>query len=510
MASSAPATRSTATTGPKVSARPELHVVGDTLEQGGLEEQRPEIGAGSTTGEHRDPLGDGIVDMTRHRLELLRAHQRAHVDVPLEAGSEAHACHPLDQRRHERVVDGVLHVEALDADAQLAGVGEAAADRTLHGSVEIGVGEHDHRVLAAELTRERDEAPPALLGHDASGGGGAGEHDVVDGVDERCAELGAGPGDDPEQVVRETRFEEQVHDGESGERGLRVGFEDDAVPGQQGRDGIADGQRDRVVPRADDADQALGLVVHDGTGQEWKGTLAARRSQEPSRRVGVVAGRDGDVEGLLERAEAGLAGLDLGEVEQFGLPFEHEVVEAQDDLATLGHGTTSPVLLCGPGAPSGRRHIVGDAHRHLADERAVERRVRRPGVPVGHGRDRGGQPLQPGPIDPVGDGPVGPSARAVRPDVDDLSHVDHGLAPSRRATPATTHPSGVAPTTAQGRTHPGTRSPSDGSSTSGVGPGQGRGRARSGAPAEGISAVVAGLSHAWATPTHPRAGGASS
>ena len=58
--------------------------------------------------------------------------------------------------RQELVVDGRLDVDALDRDARLAGVLQPGEDRGVRGALEVGVGAHDHRVLAAEL-----EAAPA-------------------------------------------------------------------------------------------------------------------------------------------------------------------------------------------------------------------------------------------------------------------------------------------------------------------------------------------------------------
>ena len=62
----------------------------------------------------------------------------------------------LGEKREELVVDGLLDVDALDRDAGLARVADPVGDGGVDGALEVGVGEHDHRVLAAEL-----EARPA-------------------------------------------------------------------------------------------------------------------------------------------------------------------------------------------------------------------------------------------------------------------------------------------------------------------------------------------------------------
>ena len=50
-----------------------------------------------------------------------------------------------------------MHVDPLDAAAALAGVVERAVDQLLDSRVEVGVGAHIGRVLAAELEADADE-----------------------------------------------------------------------------------------------------------------------------------------------------------------------------------------------------------------------------------------------------------------------------------------------------------------------------------------------------------------
>ena len=83
--------------------------------------------------------------------ELLGADERAHVGAEVEPGAEAHPAQRLGELRDEGVVDGVVHVEPLDADAELAAVGADAAHGAAHGGAEAGVGQHEQRVLAAQL-----------------------------------------------------------------------------------------------------------------------------------------------------------------------------------------------------------------------------------------------------------------------------------------------------------------------------------------------------------------------
>ena len=179
------------------------HVLGDAGQQRGLVEVGAEVGAGAPAGQHLGALGDGVVDVAGDLRELVGAAQRAHVGAEVEAGAEAHVAQGLGEARHEGVVDGVVHVEALDADAELAAVGADAAHGAADGGVEVGVGQHEQRVLAAELHRAVLEAAGGLRRDGPAGGRRAGEHQVVGGVDERLAELAAASRDDLQQVARQ-------------------------------------------------------------------------------------------------------------------------------------------------------------------------------------------------------------------------------------------------------------------------------------------------------------------
>ncbi len=84
--------------------------------------------------------------------------------------------HALAQRAHllgdlvdERVVDRRLDVHALDRDAGLAAVLHRVVGGRVGGALEVGVGEHDHRVLAAELERDGDQRARRALGDLAPG-----------------------------------------------------------------------------------------------------------------------------------------------------------------------------------------------------------------------------------------------------------------------------------------------------------------------------------------------------
>ena len=98
----------------------------------------------------RQRVRDVLLDLVHRRL----VDQRARRDAALEAVADLELA---DRRRElvgERVVDAVLHVEAVGADAGLAGVAELGGDRAFDRRVEVGVVEDDERRVAAELQRD--------------------------------------------------------------------------------------------------------------------------------------------------------------------------------------------------------------------------------------------------------------------------------------------------------------------------------------------------------------------
>ena len=86
----------------------------------------------------------------------------------------------LDEALDEVVVDVLMHIDALDAAAALAGIVERAVDQVLDRVVELGVGADIGRVLAAELEPERREGAGRGPLDGAAAGDRAGEVDVVD------------------------------------------------------------------------------------------------------------------------------------------------------------------------------------------------------------------------------------------------------------------------------------------------------------------------------------------
>lgn len=137
--------------------------------------------------------------------------------------------------------------------------------------------------------------------------------------------------DDLEDLGGQSGLDEQVTGPERGERGLRVGLHDDGVARDEGGERVADGELQRVVPGRDLADDPARLAQLGDLGEGRDDTGVVTGAQVGGGLATVVAGGDGDRLHLLVGVQACLAGLQLDEVEDLGLPLEDEVVEAQQD-----------------------------------------------------------------------------------------------------------------------------------------------------------------------------------
>ena len=168
---------------------------------------------------------------------------------------DAQRAHLLGDLRDELVVHRRLDVHPLDRDARLPGVLHRVVRRHVGGALEVGVGEHDHRVLAAQLERRRDQPPRGRFGDLATGLRGTREHDHVDLLDQRRARARRGRSRPAKTFSGQAALAQPVGHQQRGQRRDLRGLEDHAVARRERRDAVAEGVGQRVVPRADHADQ---------------------------------------------------------------------------------------------------------------------------------------------------------------------------------------------------------------------------------------------------------------
>ena len=92
-----------------------------------------------------------VLDLGFDLLALVGEVERAHAASLFGPGADRLLFQNPFQAPDKRVVDRVVHEQALDAQAHLAAVEEAACIGHLGGHVHVGVGAHDHRVAATQL-----------------------------------------------------------------------------------------------------------------------------------------------------------------------------------------------------------------------------------------------------------------------------------------------------------------------------------------------------------------------
>lgn len=190
--------------------------------------------------------------------------------------------------------------------------------------------------------------------------------------------------DDLEDVGGEPRLDEQVTGPQGGQAGLGVGLHHDRVARDEPRERVADGQFQRVVPGRDLADDTARVAQFGDLRERGHGARVPLRLQIGGGLTAVVAGRDGYGLHLLVGVQAGLAGLQLDEVEDLGLAFEHQVVEAEQDGGPLPYGDLCPDRLGLPGRLERLLHVLGRGFGQVGQLLAGERRVVRGTAGAGH------------------------------------------------------------------------------------------------------------------------------
>ena len=170
----------------------------------------------------------------------------------------------LDEQLDEALEALPRHIDALDRTARLARSRTSRPQCTCDCALQVRVGEHEHRVLAAQLERDLLLGGDARSRDHAAHGGRAREEDLVNGsLRERHADLRAAVRD-AHHSLRQISAAEYAHDALARQCSAGRRLERDAVARQQRSRDLSQRLREGRAAGADHADHAIGLIRDPG------------------------------------------------------------------------------------------------------------------------------------------------------------------------------------------------------------------------------------------------------
>ena len=278
-------------------------------------------------------------------------------------------------RADELVVDRVLDEQPRAGHAGLAGGREDARHDAVGRGLEVGVGEHDVRRLAAQLQATRARGATAAPRITARAGRRSPPVKATLSTpgmrDQRRARVLAEAGDDVEHAGREAGLLDQLGELERRGRRLLGRLDDHAAAGGQRRRELPAHQQHRRVPRRDRGDHADRLAQRvDRRSRPVGGDRLAADLVGRPREVVVVVGQPAQlalhladqlavVGALDDRDPRGVRGDQLGQPAHQPRP--------------LGAGRAPPALERGPRRAHRRVDVLGAGPRHRRPRPAGER-----------------------------------------------------------------------------------------------------------------------------------------
>ncbi len=204
------------------------------------------------------------LDVVENLLLVLPGDERTHFRVAIERIPELDARRFLRQGVQHPTVNGTFDEQARPCRADLSLIRERAEQRTVDRRVEIRIGEHDVRILAAQLDRHPLDRVGSSLDHETSGVDAAGKGNLVDARvgDERPAGGRTVASDDVDDPGGQVELLQQLGEHQRGHRGLLGRFEHRRASRRKRRRQLPGGHQDRVVPRNDLSDDTHRLADH--------------------------------------------------------------------------------------------------------------------------------------------------------------------------------------------------------------------------------------------------------
>jgi hypothetical protein len=182
--------------------------------------------------------------------------QRADLGRRLAGISDAQRARSRRQLLGQRIRDRTIDHDPLGGHADLTLMEERTEARCGCRPVQVGVCQHHHRCLSAELEQDPLEMAPGCLGDDPSHLAGAGEVDptrcgVGDQLLHHIGGIDRIVGDQIDDSRRQTGVIQRARDRRMRARAQLRGLQHDGVPISQRRGDRTRGEDHRRVPRCD-------------------------------------------------------------------------------------------------------------------------------------------------------------------------------------------------------------------------------------------------------------------
>ena len=193
---------------------------------------------------------------------MRRGDERSHLGRVLLRVADLDAASRLDEQLREAVVDARLDEDPRARATILAGVVEDGVRRGGRCALEVGVGEHDVRGLAAELERDALDRAGCAAHHLLPDLGRPGEADLGDVrmLDQPRADDGALAREDVDDALRNAGLERELAEPDRREGCQLRGLEHDRVAAGERRPELPGGDVEREVPGDDQPHDAERLA----------------------------------------------------------------------------------------------------------------------------------------------------------------------------------------------------------------------------------------------------------
>ncbi len=326
------------------------HAGADVGEQSGGVEKSP-AGEGSAAEQKAGAAADAGGDLAVEIFAQIGARERTDVvgrggGIPGAARGESGRDEAFEVPPHR-----ARHDEAFGRRAALAGIDQAGRRTGLRGEFEVGIGEHEVGIAAAEFVNAGLQRGPRECGDFSAGTRAAGEGD---GAHALIGDEGRHGGRAREKHLKyaggQARALEHGLDGERTAGDVRRVFEEEGVAAQQGRRRGADDLPERKIPRHDGEHDAERFIddprIRWGAGRTFVG-------EERGPVVGEIRAGAGAFFDFAAGLGDGLAHLGGGEARELVAP-DHEFARDGTEMLGARHGREgAPGALRGGGAGEG-------------------------------------------------------------------------------------------------------------------------------------------------------------